>query len=102
MDNRLSKKELSVLTAYAKGKMISVNAAAELGRSDTYVRNYLKKISERTGVDPRNFFGLCALLGIRSVGNKDVCFVFYDGGSERIDLNKRTVQFSDSEVLRWK
>ena len=57
VDNRLSKKELSVLTAYAKGKMISVNAAEELGRSDTYVRNYLKKISERTGVDPRNFFG---------------------------------------------
>ena len=102
VDNRLSKKELSVLTAYAKGKMNSVNAAEKLGRSDTYVRNHLKKISERTGINPTNFFGLCALLGIRSVGNKDVCFVFFDGGIERIDLNKREVQFGDSEVFRWK
>lgn len=102
MGKRLTSEECKLLASFAKGDMRCVKAAEELGCSDVNVRKHLNEISERTGIDPRSFFGLCALLGIRSVGNKDVCFVFFDGGSERFDLNKHEVQFCDSEVFRWK
>jgi sugar diacid utilization regulator len=83
---KLTYLEREVLVAFAKGGMKPSKAAKVLHMCIETVNRYLMKIWEKTGIDPKNFFGLACLLNARCIYQDNVCFIIYDGGNERIEL----------------
>lgn len=61
----LSGRRKEVAQAYADAGMRVAPAAVALGVSPDTVRYHLEEIKRRTGLDPRNFWELCKLLGLR-------------------------------------
>lgn len=83
---KLTHLEHEVLIAFAKGCMKTSKAASMLHMCSASVDSYLCKIYQRTGINPRNFFGLACLLNARCIYQENACFIVYDGGNERIEF----------------
>lgn len=83
---KLSYIEREVLVAFAKCNLKPSKAAKVLHMCITSVNYHLNKIWKKTGIDPRNFFGLVSLINARCIYQDNVCFIIYDGGNERIEL----------------
>lgn len=82
----LSSIECEVLVAYAKSGLIQSKAAKLMYMNSSSVIRYLNKIHKKTGIDPKNFFGLACLLNAKCVYQENACFIVYDGGNERIEF----------------
>ena len=65
---RLKLKQRAVVQAYADSGMNVCAAARALGLSGDTVRYHLAAIKKKTGLDPRNFWDLARLLGLRQKG----------------------------------
>ena len=61
----MDEKRLAVLRAYADAGMNVSAAARQLGVTGDTVRHHLRQTKKKTGLDPRNFWDLAALLGLR-------------------------------------
>lgn len=83
---KLSYIEREVLIAFAKGGMKPSKASGMLHMCITSVDNHLNKVWKKTGIDPRDFFGLACLLNARCIYQDKACFIVCDGGNERIEF----------------
>lgn len=85
---KLSRLEIEVLIAFAKGGMRISKASDMLHMSSTSVENYLSKIEQRTGINPRDFFGIGCLLNMRCYHQENASFLIFDGGNVRIECKE--------------
>lgn len=95
---KLSRLELEVLIAFAKGGMRISKASDMLHMSSTSVDSYLCKIYQRTGINPRDFFGIGCLLNARCIYQENACFIVYDGGNERIEFKGNSNVYQKKEI----
>lgn len=64
----MSPRRLEVVRAYADSGMNVTAAARALGCSSDTIRHHLAMVKKKTGLDPRNFWDLARLLGLRQKG----------------------------------
>ena len=60
----MTEQQAKMVLAYAKGSMRARAAASEVFVTAGDVHYQFKKIKQETGLDPKNFFDLCRLVGI--------------------------------------
>lgn len=78
--------EREVLIAFAKCNLKPSKASSMLHMCIASVDYHLNKIFDKTGIDPRTFFGCASLLNARNIYQDKACFIVYDGGNERIEF----------------
>ena len=78
--------EREVLVAFAKCNLKPTKASKILHMCLASVEYHLNKIFDKTGIDPRTFFGCASLLNARCIYQDKACFIVYDGGNERIEI----------------
>ena len=61
-DEKLTEDDILILRAYADCNMTAARAAAHLSYSSGAVNYHLYRIEDKTGIDPRTFWGLTELL----------------------------------------
>ena len=66
----LTVRDKEILRAYADARMRVKTAARTLGVADTTVVYHLDRIGKETGQDPRDFWALAGLLGLRKEGRR--------------------------------
>ena len=60
----MTKSQAEMIMAYAKNSMNARNAAKEMFTTSENLHYHLKQILAETGLNPKNFFDLCRLVGI--------------------------------------
>ena len=56
--------QANIVLAYARNSMSAKDTGRELHAVDQDIHYHLRKIKEDTGLNPKNFFDLCRLVGI--------------------------------------
>lgn len=69
---KLTPSEAALLRCFAACSMKPYTTARTLPSSTSYVWYNLRKIMTKTGLNPNNFFDLCALLGYRKEDEYDL------------------------------
>ena len=82
----LTLEERKILAIFAKCDMKVNMTAKVVYMCVASVENRLQKIQKKTGINPKDFFGLCALLNARCIYQDKSCFIIFDGGNERIEI----------------
>jgi DNA-binding NarL/FixJ family response regulator len=85
---KLTYLEREVLVAFAKCNLKPSKASSMLHMCIASVDYHLNKIFDKTGIDPRTFFGCASLLNARNIYQDKACFIVYDGGNERIEFKE--------------
>ena len=88
---KLTSVEREVLTAFVQCGMRTSKVSKHLHMCITSVNFHLTKIWEKTGIDPRDFFGLVALTNARCIYQDKACFIIYDGGNERLVIKDNEI-----------
>lgn len=60
----MTEHQAKIILAYAKNGMRAGAAGKELFMAGQNVHHHLRKIKRDTGLNPKNFFDLCRLVGI--------------------------------------
>ena len=67
----LGKADVEILVAYAEGNMRMRQASLLSHYAEPTIKNHLKRIKAKTGVDPMNFYGLAELVNMYGGTNYD-------------------------------
>lgn len=63
-DYGLSKADIEIILAYAKGRMRARQASKLSYYAEKTIKDHLVRIKAKTGVDPMEFDGLCELVNL--------------------------------------